>query len=156
MYKAIFHQNNQSEYYCGDELLFIVKRKRLLLGIRNLCNMYLNDDLICKFYSSEFTFLYWKLKILFQKFDKEVILEKKGFKYNLIIDNKRISLIFTNNPFKKTIGKIFLDEKCIGEIEKYEEKSKTYFSFNFFENSGLEYYILVLFSMNSIGITDSI
>jgi len=156
MYKAIFHASNQSEYYFNDELLFTVKRKRLLLGIRNQCSIYKGDDLICEFYSSEFTFLYWELKILHQKFDKEINLKKNGSNYNLVVGEKSISIKFSSNPFKNTIGKVFIDEECIGEIEKSEKKSDTYFDFSFYNSIGLEYYILVLFSMNSVGITDSI
>nr|WP_199001719.1 hypothetical protein [Flavobacterium sp. ASV13] len=156
MYRAIFHPSNQSEYYFNSELLFTVKRRRLLLGIRNQCSIYKGDDLICEFYSSEFTFLYWELKILQQKFDKEVILNKRNSSYDLVVDNKTISIKFTNNPFKKIIGNVFIDGESIGEIEKSEKKSNTYFDFNFYDYSGLEYYILVLFSMYSVGITDSV
>lgn len=156
MYRAVFHPSNQSEYYFDGQSLFKVKRKRLLLGIRSHCIIYNEDNSICEFYSSEFTFLYWELKILYQKFDKEINLKKNGFNYSLLVDMKSISIKFSSNPFKKNIGEIFVDEKLIGEIEKSEKKSNTYFDFNFYNQSGLEYYILILFSMNSVGITDSI
>ncbi|MCP2025390.1 hypothetical protein L1276_000530 [Flavobacterium sp. HSC-32F16] len=155
MYRAIFHPSNQSEYYFKGELLFTVKRKRLWLGTRNRCSIYKGDEIICEFYSSEFIFLYWKLKILYQKFDKIINLKNNGSYYNLIVDNKSISIKFASNPFKKVIGKMFIDGKCVVEIEKSEKKSDTYFDFNFYDSNGLEYYILVLFSMYSIGITDS-
>ncbi|MFH6944040.1 hypothetical protein [Flavobacterium sp. FlaQc-50] len=155
MYRTIFHPSNQSEYYRDNQLLFKVKRKRLLLGIRNQCTIYKNDDLVCEFYSSEFMFLYWELQILQQKFDKEITLKKKGSNYNLMVDMKSISIKFTSNPFQKMIGKIFIDEECVGEIKKNEKKSETHFDFDFYNFTGLEYYILVLFSMYSVGITDS-
>lgn len=156
MYKVVFFQSNKSEYYRDNELLFTVKRKRLVFGIRNICSAYINTDLIYSFYSSEFTFLYWNLEILTQKLDKKICLEKGKYKYDLIVDEKRLSLKFTNNPFKKIIGKIYLDNDCICEIEKIEKDSKTYFNFDFNKDTGVEYYALVLFSMYSIGITDSV
>lgn len=156
MYKAIFSQSNKSEYYRDNELLFTVKRKRLFLGIRNVCTAYNNNDLIYSFYSSEFTFLYWKLKILTQKLNKRIYLKKNRNTYNLVLNEKTLSLKFTNNPFKKKVGNIYLDENCICEIEKEEKNSNTYFNFTFSEETKLEYYALILFSMHSVGITDSI
>lgn len=156
MYKAIFSQSNKSEYYNDNVLLFTVERERLLLGIRNICNIYDRNDLIFSFYSSEFTFLYWKLKILTQKLEKKIYLKKKNNNYELVLNGKRISLKFTNNPFKKTIGKIYLDDNHICDIKKEETNSKTYFNFNFYKETGVEYYVLILFSMYSVGITDSV
>lgn len=156
MYRAVFFQSNKSEYYRENELLFTVTRNRLILGIRNICKAYVDNDLIFSFYSSEFTFLYWKLKILTQKLDKKIYVEKEKDRYHLIIETKRLSLKFTNNPFRKAIGKIYLDNECICEIEKIEKDSKTYFNFNFNKDAECEYYALILFSMYSVGITDSV
>ncbi|PZQ88019.1 MAG: hypothetical protein DI548_05220 [Flavobacterium johnsoniae] len=156
MYKAVFFQSNESKYYCDNNLLFTVKRKRLFLGIRNICSAYSDSDLIYRFYSSEFTFLYWKLKILTQKLNKRIELKKNGNTYDLILDGKILSLKFTNNPFKRKIGKIFLNGNYICEIEKNEKNSNTYFNFTFSEETKLEYYALILFSMHSVGITDSV
>ena len=155
MYKAVFFQD-KSEYYCDDELLFTVKRKRLLLGIRNICKAYINNDLIFSFYSSEFTFLYWKLNILTQKLAKKISLKKDKNSYSLVLDQRSLTLKFTSNPFKKMIARIYLEGICICEIEKEEKNSKTYFNFIFSEKAELEYYALVLFSMYSVGITDSV
>lgn len=156
MYRAVFSQSDESKYYCDNNLLFTIKRKRLLLGIRNVCKAYKNNDLIYSFYSSEFTFLYWKLKILTQKLNKKIDLKKNGNTYDLALDEKILSLKFTNNPFKRKIGKIYLDGNCICEIEKKEENSNTYFDFTFSEETELECYTLILFSMHSVGITDSV
>lgn len=155
MYKAVFFQD-KSEYYCNNELLFTVKRKRLFLGIRNICKAYINNDLIYSFYSSEFTFLYWKLNILTQNLAKKICLKKEKNNYSLVLNKKNLSLKFTSNPFKKMIGKIYLEGDCICEIEKEEKNSKTYFNFIFSEKAELEYYALILFSMYSVGITDSL
>lgn len=156
MYRAIFHPSNKSEYYYNDELLFTVKRKRLLLGIRNQCSIYKNDELICQFYSSEFTFLYWELQVLYQKFEKVISLKKNGTDYDLLVGLKSISIKLSSNPFQNTIGKIFIEGIPVGEIEKSEKKSNTYFDFNFYNLTEMEYYVLVLFAMYSVGITDSI
>ncbi|WP_343626801.1 hypothetical protein [Flavobacterium lindanitolerans] len=156
MHKVVFLSNINSEYYHNDELLYIVKRRILYLGFKSICDIYKDGEMIYTFQSSDFTVLFWKLKILFQKLEKKVILKKVGYKYNLIVDNHSIFIKFTNNPFKKVIGKIFLNENCIGEIEKYEKNSKTYFNFEFRQQSGLEYYALILFSMYSVGITDTV
>lgn len=157
MYKAVFNQSNVSKYYKDDDLLFTIKRKRLILGIRNLCSAYNGiDDLIYKFYSSEFTFLYWKLEILSQKLDKKIFLKKVNKKYDLLVDDNIISLKFSNNPFKSIIGKIYLNGNEFAEIEKKETDSKTNFIFIFKKHTELEYYALILFSMYSVGITDSI
>ncbi|RKS26197.1 hypothetical protein CLV94_1254 [Flavobacterium endophyticum] len=154
MYKTVFFKNN-SEYYATDLLLFTVKRKRLLLGIRSICNVYKKEKLIFSFYTSEFTILYWKVKILSQSLEKTVIIKKQRLNYNLIVDGKSLSLKFANNPFKKTIGKLYLDENYIGKIQWDEKDSKTFFYFSFEENTGLEFYFLILFSIHSVGITDS-
>ena len=154
MYKAIFF-NDDSEYYNDYDLLFTVKRKRLILGIINICNVYRKEELIFSFYTSEFTFLYWKVRILYQKLGKTISLEKQKSNYNLIVDGKSLSLKFSSNPFKKNIGKLYLNENYIGEIQKDEKNYKTFFYFNFEENTGLEFYILILFSIYSVGIIDS-
>lgn len=154
MYKALFF-NDVSEYYKDDDLLFRVKRNRLLFGLRNICNVYRDKELIFSFYTSEFTFLYWKMRILSQKLEKTIVLKKHKLSYNLIVEGKSLSLKFTSNPFKKNMGKLYLDENYIGKIQKHEKNSKTFFHFNFEENTGLEFYILILFSIHSVGITDS-
>lgn len=154
MYKALFFKDS-SEYYNNKELLFTVKRRRLFLGIRNVCTVYRNDELIFKFYTSEFTVLFWKVEILAQKLAKKVSVRKEKGIYNLIVDGKNLSLKFTDSPFKKTIGRTYLDGNDIGEIQKEERNSKTYFYFSFDEATGLEFYILILFSIYSVGITDS-
>jgi hypothetical protein len=156
MDKAVFLSNTNSEYYRNNELLFIMKRKIRFLGFKSICNIYKNDEIICSFQSSDFTFLFWKLKILIQKFEKKILLKKVRFRYNLIVDNQNIYIKFTNNPFKKIIGKVFLNGNCICEIEKSEKNSKTYFNFNFHEKSELEYYVLILFSMCSVEIVDTV
>lgn len=154
MYKAIFF-NDDSEYYNDNDLIFTVKRKRLFLSIRNICNIYRKEELIFSFYTSEFTFLYWKVRILFQKLEKTIKLEKQQSNYNLIVEGKNLSLKFSSNPFKKKIGKLFLNENYIGEIQEDEKNSKTFFYFNFEGNTELEFYFLILFSIHSVGITDS-
>lgn len=156
MYKVVFFQNNKSEYYKDDLLLFTVKRKRLFFGIRNICSAYNENGLIYSFYSSEFSFLFWNLKFLTQKLKKQICLKKEGNTYVLVLDKKVLSLKFTSNPFKKKIGKIYIDGNCICEIEKEEKNSNTYFNFAFSESTELEYYALILFSMHSVGITDSV
>lgn len=155
MYKAIFRQGNTSEYFNEDELLFIVKRK-FLFFIKETCTVYRNKDKILKFTSSEFMFFYWKINILEQKLDKFIYLKKIRGRYNLIINDKRIFIKFANNPLKKVIGTVYYNDECIGEIEKHEANSKTNFLFIFNENIDIEFYVLILFSMCSVGITDSI
>jgi hypothetical protein len=91
-----------------------------------------------------------------QNLEKQISLKKDDGRYHLFVDKNSFSIKFTNNPFKNIVGRIYSDDECIGEIEKSEQNSKTYFLFKFYENATYEFYILILFSMCSVGITDSI
>jgi len=155
MYKAVFNSTDSSDYYHNDKLLFSVRRKRLMLGFRSINNVFDNNKLILSFYTSEFTSLYWKVRILSQSLGKRIEIEKENRAYVLIVDNKKISIKFTKNPFKKKIGLIYIDEINVGNIERRSENSKDCFIFNFIDNSTLEFYILILFSIYSVGITDN-
>ena len=151
MYKTNFISHNIAEYYNNEKLLFLSKRRRLFLGIGSITSIFHKDELIFSFYDFDCTILYQKLKILFQNLSEKVFLEKVKLNYVLVVNNKKISLKFSNNPFKKKIGKIYIDKLCVCEIEKF----KTFFNFNFLENAELEYYCIILFSMYSVGITKS-
>jgi hypothetical protein len=152
-YRAIFPSGNSDDKYFKDsELLFTVKTKLSFLGVKSICQIFKNENLIFSFSEKVFTRLFWELNILTQNLDKKVFIEKVNGKYVLIVDNRRIFLKFTNNPFTKKLSKIYLDGSLIGEINKKYDKSGTHFLFNFYENADLEYYVLILFTMYSVGI----
>src|SRR5690606_24172701 len=98
MYKVVFNSSDLSDYFHNEKLLFSVKRKRLLLGIRSINNVFENNELIFSFCTSEFTFLYWKIRILDQNLEKEIKIEKVNKSYVMIVDGKEISMKLTNNP----------------------------------------------------------
>jgi hypothetical protein len=152
-YKAVFSQKNTSQYYKDDELLFKTITKVSFSNLSSITSIYDKDVLIFSFSETVFTILFWRLKILTQKLDKKIHIEKIKLRYTLLVDNKRISLRFTKNPFSYKIGKVYLNENCVGEINKTYSKSNTSFNFTFYEETGVEYYFLILFSMSSIGIT---
>jgi hypothetical protein len=152
MYKAFFPTSNFSEYFEDDKLLFIVKRKRFFFGFKSICNIYKENKLIFSFYSSLFN----NIKILSQKLSQEVFIEKGKSSFFLIVNQHKIHLKFNSNPFGKRVCKIYKDDNLLGYIERKTKNSKIYFNFNFNQDSGLEYYALILFSMSSVGITDSI
>ena len=153
MYKAVFSSGNSDDkYFRGNELLFTVKTKQLFIGSKSRCSIFKNDNLIFSFSETVFTRLFWKLNILTQNLDKKVFLEKVKRKYVLVVDGRNIFLKFTNNPFTKRLSEIYLDGNLIGEINKKYDKSGTNFIFDFYENAELEYYVLILFTMYSVGI----
>jgi hypothetical protein len=153
MYKAVFPSGiSDDKYFRDNELLFIVKTKQSVFGVNSKCKIYKDENLIFSFYETVFTRLFWKLTILTQDLDKKVILEKTNRKYVLIVDDRKIFLKFTNNPFTNRLSKIYLDGNLIGEINKKYDKKGTNFLFDFYENAELEYYVLILFTMYSVGI----
>jgi hypothetical protein len=154
MYQAIFINDYTSEYYGDNELLFIVKRKKITF-IREKCDMYKDNDLIFSFYQTPFMIFDWKLEILVQRLEKNISLKRVNGRYYLLVDNNSLTIKFTNNPLKKTVGKIYCNQECIGEIKRNVKENAMYFLFTFYENAVNEYYVLILFSMFSVGITDS-
>lgn len=152
-YRAIFPSGNLDDKYFKDsELLFTVKTKLSFLGVKSICHIFKDENLILSFSETVFTRLFWKLNILTQNLDKKVFLEKLKRRYILIVDDRKIYLKFTRNPFTKKLSEIYLDGNLIGEVNKKYDKFGTNFIFDFYESTELEYYVLILFTMYSVGI----
>ena len=153
MYKAVFPSGfSDDKYFKDNELLFTVNTKHSIFGINSICNIFKNGNLIFSFSETVFTRIFWKLTILNQNLDKKILLKKVNRKYVLMVESRNIFLKFTNNPFTKKLSKIYLDGVLIGEINKKYDKAGTNFHFDFYENAELEYYVLILFTMYSVGI----
>lgn len=150
-YKAYF-EGNISKYYADSNLLFSVESKVPLHNLSSECKIYNERGVIFSFYILQFL-ITWRLKILSQNLDKEVKIEVGKLDYDLIVENKKIHLNFTSNPFSKKICEIYVNKVYFGEITKEFKDAKYYFMFNFNQTANLEFYVLILFSMHSIILT---
>lgn len=158
IYKARFLKNGISEYYCNNKLLFsVLRREWFYYGFGSNCTVYINDIHVLNFYYFNFMGLIYKIQILNQNLDNELKLIKYGFNYKLIIGKKKLSLKLTGNPFRKKIGEIFVDDKSNCIIIMDAVCINIDVDFNFVEDdSDLNFYSLILFSIISVGITDSV
>ena len=80
MYSCNFISHDIAEYYLGNELLFSSKRKTLFLRIGSETCIFDKDKMIFSFYDFDFSFFYWKLKILSQDLNEKAVRENSVYR----------------------------------------------------------------------------
>ncbi|KMQ69073.1 hypothetical protein [Chryseobacterium koreense] len=154
-YRAIIKRGKYSYYYKGDELVFTLKlkSKSLSFGFSVECFIYdINDNEILAFMQNNFI-IGIKLKLLTQSLPHIISIERKNIdSYNMKVMGKEIYLKITYMSYlMKSFGEFFIDGRSYGKVVRVKKNMmRAEFEFNFEEDSEINYYCMILFTMHTV------